>query len=50
MGTVNVNIKGLVGHKGGYSIKEGIEFPVLKSFKGGGDCLINYGDISYRGM
>ena len=35
MGTVNINIKELFGHKGG------VEFPVLKIFKRG-HCPISY--------
>ena len=47
VGTVSMNIKGLVGHKGGYIILtlrgRGIEFTVLKIFKEGGEFLISYG-------
>ena len=36
MGTVNKNIKGLVGHKGDSIIlTRGIEFPVLNIFRSG---------------
>ena len=42
------NFKGLVGHKGGSKILtlRGIEFPVMKILRGGGDCLISSNDFA----